>query len=41
MPDPSIRRAFWQGMRDALPFLLVVIPFGLLFGVLASERDGG
>ncbi len=37
MPDPSIRRAFWQGMRDALPFLLVIIPFGLLFGVLASE----
>jgi predicted branched-subunit amino acid permease len=37
MPDPSIRRAFWVGMRDALPFLLVIIPFGLLFGVLAGE----
>ena len=34
MPD---RRAFWLGMRDALPFLLVIVPFGLLFGVLANE----
>ena len=37
MPDASIRRAFWLGMRDALPFLLVIVPFGLLFGVLANE----
>lgn len=37
MPDPAVRRAFWLGVRDALPFLLVIVPFGLLFGVLASE----
>ena len=37
MPDPSIRRAFWLGVRDALPMLLVIVPFGLLFGVLANE----
>ena len=37
MPEPSIRRAFWLGLRDALPFLLVIVPFGLLFGVLANE----
>ena len=37
MPDASIRRAFWLGMRDALPFLLVIVPFGMLFGVLANE----
>ena len=36
MVDASIRRAFWLGMRDALPFLLVIVPFGLLFGVLAN-----
>ena len=37
MRDPSIRRAFWHGTRDALPFLLVIVPFGMLFGVLANE----
>lgn len=26
-----------QGIRDGLPFLLVICPFGLLFGVVASE----
>lgn len=29
--------AFWQGFRDGLPFLLVVGPFSLLFGVVATE----
>ncbi|MGH1458772.1 AzlC family ABC transporter permease [Litorivita sp. NS0012-18] len=28
---------FGQGMRDALPFVLVIIPFGLVFGVVATE----
>lgn len=37
MRDPSIRRAFWEGGRDSLPFLIVVVPFGMIFGVLASE----
>jgi 4-azaleucine resistance transporter AzlC len=37
MPEHSIRHAFWQGVRDALPFLLVIVPFGMLFGVLANE----
>jgi len=30
-------RAYWQGFRAALPFVLVVAPFGLLFGVVATE----
>jgi 4-azaleucine resistance transporter AzlC len=30
-------RAFWLGFRDALPFLIVIVPFGLLFGVVATE----
>ena len=34
---PGLRRAFWQGFRDSLPFLLVIIPFGMLFGVIATE----
>ena len=37
MPEPPIRRAFWLGLRDGAPFLLVIVPFGLLFGVLANE----
>jgi predicted branched-subunit amino acid permease len=37
MTDATIRGAFWLGMRDALPFLLVIVPFGMLFGVLAAE----
>jgi predicted branched-subunit amino acid permease len=37
MADTTIRRAFWQGVRDALPFLLVIVPFGMVFGVVADE----
>ncbi len=37
-PDPlSGRRYFLQGVRDSLPFLLVVVPFGMVFGVVATE----
>ncbi|WP_010140146.1 AzlC family ABC transporter permease [Oceanicola sp. S124] len=35
--DTSTRPAFLQGMRDGSPFLLVVAPFALLFGVVATE----
>jgi branched chain amino acid efflux pump len=37
MPDPTLRRAFWLGVRDSLPFLLIIVPFGMLFGVVAAE----
>ncbi len=37
-PDPTPpRRAFWQGLRDGGPFILIVGPFGLVFGVVATE----
>ena len=29
--------AYWQGFREALPFLLVMMPFSVLFGVVATE----
>jgi predicted branched-subunit amino acid permease len=29
--------AYWRGIRAALPFLLVVAPFGMLFGVVGTE----
>jgi predicted branched-subunit amino acid permease len=34
---PSTGRSFWLGLRDSLPFLLVVVPFGMVFGVVAIE----
>jgi len=34
---PSPLGAFWRGLRDSLPFLLVVVPFGMVFGVVAIE----
>lgn len=33
----SIRRAYWRGFRGGLPFLLVIVPFGLMFGVAGTE----
>ena len=36
-PDPgfSLRTCFWRGAVQALPFLVALVPFSLLFGVLA------
>ena len=28
---------FWRGVRDAVPIMIAVAPFGLLFGALAAE----
>jgi 4-azaleucine resistance transporter AzlC len=33
------RQAFWRGFRDCSPFILIVIPYSTLFGVVA--RDAG
>ena len=33
----SKKSAFWLGYRDNIPFWLIVAPFGLLFGVVATE----
>ena len=41
MPNAPRRSAFVLGMAMSLPYLLVIIPFGLLFGVLASEAGLG
>ena len=37
MSASSPRSAFWRGFRTALPFVIVVAPFGLLFGVVGTE----
>lgn len=30
-------RDYWQGFRDGTPFILVIVPFGAVFGVVATE----
>lgn len=30
-------RDYWQGLRDGTPFILVIVPFGIVFGVVATE----
>ena len=33
----SPAQCFWHGIWQSMPFLIVIIPFALLFGVVASE----
>jgi len=33
----TTKSIFWQGVRDGAPFILVIIPFSTLFGVVATE----
>ena len=35
--EPSAADEFWQGVRDELPLMFGVIPFGLVFGVIGIE----
>ena len=37
MTSSNPKRHFLRGCRDALPFILVIVPFALLFGVVATE----
>ena len=34
-PRPST--VFWEGVRDGTPFIVMIGPFALLFGVVAAE----
>ncbi len=36
-PSPGIGAAFAQGAAAGLPFLVMVIPFGMVFGMVATE----
>ncbi len=31
------KSAYWAGVRDGAPFILVVVPFAVLFGVVATD----
>jgi predicted branched-subunit amino acid permease len=37
MTSTSVKSAYKQGFRDGAPFILVIVPFSMLFGVLATE----
>lgn len=37
MSASTTKSAFWMGLRHGAPFLLVIVPFALLFGVVATE----
>ena len=37
MASSSIKSAYWRGFRDGAPYIIVIIPFSTLFGVLATE----
>jgi len=37
MASSTTKSAFWGGIKDGAPFILAASPFGLVFGVLATE----
>ena len=37
MANNTTKSVFWRGFREGLPFILIVAPFGLLFGVIGIE----
>ncbi len=37
MAAGTVKSAYWRGVRDGAPFILVAVPFATLFGVVATE----
>ncbi|MEJ6396845.1 AzlC family ABC transporter permease [Yoonia sp. 208BN28-4] len=37
MPPATVKSAYLAGIRDGAPFIFMVVPFALLFGVVATE----
>ena len=37
MARSNVMSSYWQGLIQGIPFSFVVAPFGVLFGVVASE----
>lgn len=37
MTTENTKSVYWQGVRDGAPFILVIVPFSVLFGVVATE----
>ncbi|MCK0095998.1 AzlC family ABC transporter permease [Yoonia sp. F2084L] len=36
-PKTPARSAYWAGVRDGAPFILMAVPFSVLFGVIATD----
>ena len=41
MPPTTVKSAYWSGFRDGTPFILMALPFALLFGVVGTEAGLG
>jgi len=37
MTAATVKSAYWMGLRDGLPFVFIVVPFAVLFGVVAID----
>ncbi len=37
MARQNVKASFWRGVTQALPFFVVIVPFAMLFGVVATE----
>ncbi len=37
MPASTANSSYWAGFTQGLPFILVIVPFGMLFGVVGTE----
>lgn len=37
MPSTTSSSEFWRGVRRSIPFGIVIVPFSMLFGVVATE----
>lgn len=37
MRQQGTRAEYWRGFRDGAPFLVVLVPFGMVFGVIGTE----
>lgn len=37
MAPTATKSSFWRGFRDGLPFVLGAAPFGMVFGIVATE----
>ncbi|MEM9945146.1 MAG: AzlC family ABC transporter permease [Cyanobacteria bacterium P01_D01_bin.36] len=37
-PSPSLSQEFWTGARDIIPLVVGAVPFGIIFGTLATNN---
>ena len=37
MSDQAVRRVFWGGFWASIPFIMVIVPFGMMFGLAGTQ----